>query len=230
MPVSEKELNALSTDGPKDGEAVSVGQRVLSVLRREIITTHLEPGQVIKEAEIAARLGVSKTPVREALQTLFAEDFVMAFPRRGYVVRPVGLNDIRDIMDLRLAIEPPLTGVAARQSTPALVQQLHKILGGQLDSGSNYAQRLDAASEFHRAIAATARNGRADRLLRTYFDETTRMHYLFERVREHVVSEDELRAHRAILDAIEMKDEARAQQEMISHLQESNEALLRSFY
>lgn len=205
-------------------------QRVLLALRHDIVTARLEPGQVIREADIASRLGVSKTPVREALQTLFAEDFVTAFPRRGYVVRSVGLNDIRDIMNLRLAIEPPLTAVAARRSTPALVQRLEEILRRQLNKRLSHTQRLDAASEFHRSIAAVARNDRAERLLRIYFDETTRMHYLFETVNEHVVSENELRAHRSILDAIGSRDEIRAQQEMINHLQESNQALLRSFY
>lgn len=207
-----------------------MGQQVLQTLRHEIVTARIEPGQIILEADIASRLGVSKTPVREALRTLLAEDFVISFPRRGYMVRPVGLNDIRDIMDLRLAIEPPLSAITARRSTPELVQELDEILQRQMNSELDQIQRLEAANQFHRAIAAAARNDRAERLLRIYFDETTRMHYLYERVNEHVVSESELRAHREILDAIAAKDEERTQQAVIAHLQESNQALLRSFY
>lgn len=212
----------------QDGSSVT--HRVLSTLRHEIVTAQLEPGEIIREAEIAARLGVSKTPVREALHTLLSEDFVMLFPRRGYAVRPVGLKDIRDIMDLRLSIEPPITGVAARRSTSVLVGKLEELLRRQSDESVEHTERLNAANDFHRTIAATARNERAEKLLNIYFDETTRMHYLFEEVHEHVVSHEELSSHRAILDAIASKDEGLAKKEMVAHLQESNEAILRSFH
>lgn len=213
-----------------DIEQTSVTQRVLHALRQDIVTGKLQPEQVLRESEIATRLGVSKTPVREALQSLLAEDFVMVFPRRGYVVRPVGVNDIRDIMDLRMSIEPPIAGIAALRRGAELVERLEEFLARQSDENLDFDQRLKAASDFHRAIAATAGNRRAERLLRTYFDETTRMHYLFSRVSDHVVSGGELDAHRAILQAIADKDEAAARQAMVEHLKESNEALLRSFY
>lgn len=211
-------------------EQASASQRVLAILRQEIVTGKLEPEQVIHESETALRLGVSKTPVREALQGLLWEGFVMAFPRRGYVVRPVGMNDIRDVMDLRMSIEPPITGIAARRRSSELVEELREILARQVDEGLEFDERLRAANDFHRAIAATAGNKRAERLLCTYFDETTRMHYLFSRASNHVVSPSELDAHQEILDAITEQDEARARQAMTDHLQESNEALLRSFY
>lgn len=208
----------------------SVAQRVLLTLRQEIVTARLEPGQVIRENDTASRLGVSKTPVREALQALLAEEFVMVFPRRGYVVRPVGVNDMRDIMDLRMSIEPPITAIAAGRCTVALTRELEEILDRQGDDNLEFAQRIQAASDFHRTIVTAAGNKRAERLLCTYFDETTRMHYLFSRAIDHVVSPDELRSHHAILNAVAAKDEIRAQQAMTAHLQESNEALLRSFY
>lgn len=218
---------------PKSIEIVdgsSVTSQVLSILRQEIITAQIQPGEVIREVEIAKRLGVSKTPVREALHTLLSEDLVMLFPRRGYAVRNVGLTDIRNIMDLRMYIEPPITAQAARRSTPELVQKLEELLHVQSDDNIEHTQRLNAANDFHRTIAATARNERAEKLLNIYFDETTRMHYLFDEANDHVVSENELTSHREILDAIAAKDEQLAHEAMVAHLQESNEALLRSFH
>lgn len=208
----------------------SVTERVLATLRHEIVTAQIPPGEVVRESDIATRLGVSKTPVREAFQALLSEDFIMLFPRRGYVIRPVGLQDIREIMALRLSIEPPITGIAARRSTRSLVHRLEELLSRQSNENIAHAERLEAANDFHRLIAATARNERAEKLLNIYFDETTRMHYLYEEVNEHVVSDNELNSHRAILDAIAAKNETQAEQEMIAHLQESNEALLKSFY
>lgn len=153
----------------------------------------------------------------------------MLFPRRGYVIRPVGLQDIRNIMDLRLSIEPPITATAARRSTPELVEKLEALLRRQSDDSVPHEERLEAANDFHRTIAATARNERAEKLLNIYFDETTRLHYLFEEANDHVISDAELNSHQTILDAIATKNEEQARQEMITHLEESNEALLRSF-
>jgi len=207
----------------------SVTHRVLDTLRHEIVTAQIPPGEIVREAEIADRLGVSKTPVREALQSLLSDDFVMLFPRRGYVIRPVGLQDIRNIMDLRLSIEPPITATAARRSTPELAEKLEALLRRQSDNSVPHEARLEAANDFHRTIAATARNERAEKLLNIYFDETTRLHYLFEEANDHVVSDAELSSHQAILDAIATKNEEQARHEMTAHLEESNQALLRSF-
>lgn len=218
----------LSAD-PTTGE-ISVTQRVLDELRNEIVTAKLAPGSVIREADVAARFRVSKTPVREALQRLLAEDFVMVFPRRGYMVRPVGITDIQNIMALRLYIEPPLSAIAAKRRPPEILERLTAVLKLQEDESAEQSARLAAAPEFHRLIASVARNERVNRLLRTYFDETTRMHYLFPEATAHVTSDAELEAHRGILEAITVGDTERAAQAMADHLTESNEALLRSFY
>ncbi|RZT68444.1 GntR family transcriptional regulator [Leucobacter luti] len=211
-------------------EDLSVTQRVLAELRTEIVTARLAPGSVIREADIAARFRVSKTPVREALQRLLAEDFVMVFPRRGYMVRQVGISDIKNIMALRMYIEPPLSAVAATRRTPKLLDRLGALLDLQRDESLDHASRLAVAPEFHGLIADVSRNDRVNRLLRTYFDETTRMHYLFPEATAHVTSEEELTAHQEILDAIAAQDPDRASAAMAHHLAESNEALLRSFY
>lgn len=222
-------MSTARTTAVHETDQDSVAHRVLQTLRQEIVSAQLKPGQVIREAETAARLGVSKTPVREALHALLWEDFVMVFPRRGYVVRQVGMDDLREVMDLRLSIEPRITAIAARVRSDDLIPQLEGLLDRQLDESLPLPERLTAASDFHRAIAATAGNKRAERLLRTYFDETTRTHYLFPRATDHVVSDAELESHRRILDAITARDETDAQSAMEEHLEESNEALLRSF-
>lgn len=208
---------------------LSVTQKVLAELRHDIVTARLAPGQIIREAEIAERMFVSKTPVREALQFLLAEGFVQVFPRRGYMVTPVSLTDIRNIMNLRLYIEPPLTAVAAKRRSEQLLERLRECLAIQLDESLSDDLRLDAASDFHRSIMSVARNERAEKLLRTYYDETTRIHYLFEEASAHVTSQEELIAHRQILEAIENGDAEAAENGMREHLIESNTALLKSF-
>ncbi|MCW2287112.1 DNA-binding GntR family transcriptional regulator [Leucobacter luti] len=227
-------MDANMGHSPREADAnagdLSVTQRVLEELRTEIVTAQLAPGSVIREADVAARFRVSKTPVREALQRLLAEDFVMVFPRRGYMVKPVGITDLQNVMALRSYIEPPLAAIAAKRRSSEVLEQLEASLALQRDGSAELTDRLAAAPEFHRLIAAVARNERANGLLRTYFDETSRMHFLFPEAVEHITSETEFAAHREILDAIIAGDAERASAAMAEHLTESNEALLRSFY
>src|SRR3954451_6110206 len=82
-------------------------------LREEILTARLLPGTTILEPELAARFGVSKTPVREALRLLVQDGWVMVLPRRGYLVRALGLDDLRDVFQLREMIEPGFAAEAA---------------------------------------------------------------------------------------------------------------------
>ncbi|MGP5048835.1 GntR family transcriptional regulator [Glutamicibacter ardleyensis] len=223
-------MGTVATTAKLDTDQSSVTERVLSILRHEMVTGQLEPEQVINESETALRLGVSKTTVREALHGLLWEGFVIAFPRRGYVVRALGMNDIRDVMDLRMSIEPPIAGIAARRCSVELVKKLSQILARQDDKSAAYNEKLQATTDFHRAIASAAGNKRAERLLSTYFDETTRIYYLFSRAASYVGSPNDIRAHQEILEAISAQDAPRAQQAMIDHLQESNDALLRMLH
>ena len=88
-------------------------ERVHARLREDILTARLLPGSTILEPELAARFGVSKTPVREALRLLVQDGWVIVLPRRGYLVRPLGLEDLRDVFQLREMIEPGFAAEAA---------------------------------------------------------------------------------------------------------------------
>ena len=75
--------------GRRRKEPASLTERTYQVLRRDILTCAIEPGSEISEADIADRLSISKTPVREALGRLRVEGFVKTFPRRGYQIVPL---------------------------------------------------------------------------------------------------------------------------------------------
>ncbi|WP_336643488.1 GntR family transcriptional regulator [Microbacterium sp. MMO-113] len=157
-------LHTHAVDSRRRAAALGDGNRVLSrtqkvyvALRDDIVRTRLAPGEVVIEPELAARFGVSKTPVREALQILVVEGLVVALPRRGYVVRPLGINEVREVLDLRLIIEPPMAAGATRYGNEAFVEELSSILEAQR-SGSGTAELTDAARAFHECILGAARN------------------------------------------------------------------------
>lgn len=97
-------------------------------LRRLVITGELLPGTRIVEDRLAARLGVSRNPVREALQALAAEGFVDILPRRGAIVAQVTQAEAEDLFDVRAALEPLAARLAARRSDAAGHARLREVL------------------------------------------------------------------------------------------------------
>jgi len=97
-------------------------------VRRLVITGELAPGSRIVEDRLAARLGVSRNPVREALQALAAEGFVEILPRRGAMVAQITTQQAEDLFDVRAALEPLAARLAARRAGPADVARLSEVL------------------------------------------------------------------------------------------------------
>ena len=91
------------------GEALEQPGWVYELLREEIISGRLEQNCRLKVAELAARYGTSTNPVREALQLLRGEGFVVIEPNRGARVRPIDESFVRDIIEIEVLIEPALT-------------------------------------------------------------------------------------------------------------------------
>lgn len=208
----------------------SHSERVRELLRSEILTGVLRPGAIVLEPELAQRFEVSKTPVREALQMLMVEGLVAVLPRKGYMVRTLSFQDVREVMELRLILEPPLVAQAARTATAEQLQQLREILDRQFLETAELEDRLTAAAEFHRVAVVASRNTRAAGLLDSLTAEISRLHHLMPVVRDHIFSEEEREAHEAILDAIASGDGAGAEKRMREHLIESNSAMVKAFY
>lgn len=101
------------------GRVERASDRAYRVLRDEIISWHALPGTPLAEVELAARLGMSRTPVREALTRLAEDGLVVAVGGRGLVVAPLDEHDIRALYVLRAALEPVAARLAAQTADPA---------------------------------------------------------------------------------------------------------------
>lgn len=204
--------------------------RVRDRLRRQILEAELAPGAVVIETGLAKEYGVSKTPVREALQLLAVEGLVKVLPRKGYMVTSLGYNDIREFMELRLLLEPPLFAAAARNSSADLVVTLQELIVQQFKDDADLSTRLDAASEFHVACVRASRNNRAVEIVRRLTDEVNRLHHLVPGVESHIRSDTERAAHEAIVAAIAAGDADLAESAVREHLMESNATMIREFF
>ncbi|HSK59587.1 MAG TPA: GntR family transcriptional regulator [Actinomycetospora sp.] len=147
------------------GDAPALPERVVLQLRERILSGGLRPGTFLRPDRLAVELGVSPTPVREALQALRADDMVRALPRRGFVVAPLDRGDVADLF----AVQAHLTGELAARAAVALDADGLAVLR---DLGADVEALIEAppgddlalAEAEHRFHAALNRAGGARKL------------------------------------------------------------------
>lgn len=199
---------------------VSATERVYSSLKEQILATERRPESFLVEQELAEEFGVSKTPVRDALRILAHERWVTVIPRRGYLVRPLRLEDVSELFALRQMIEPTLAGWAAERGTEAEKTELAEILAQQQAATTN-DDAFDASVQFHVQLTQMARNSRAETVLHDLLEELYRIRRMAFWLDSRIQDPDELAGHGGILEAIEAGDGALARQRMDQHTRES---------
>jgi DNA-binding GntR family transcriptional regulator len=134
--------------------------RIAEQIKRRIVTGQLEPGQKLVEKELAAACNVSRTPLREALARLVNEGLAVSVPYRGIFVRRVSLRQVRDIYEVRIAIEGLAAMFAAERSKKADLNRLGKLLVAMdAERAGDDADELKLLNErFHRGIAEASGN------------------------------------------------------------------------
>jgi DNA-binding GntR family transcriptional regulator len=194
------------------------------ILRRELV-----PGERISPPDIAATMGVSITPVRDAVNQMAAEGLVTVTPRRGTVVSPVSIRDIEELYEIRLMIEPDAAERAAERATPeeiAGVQELAARLeagpaGGAsgVDDLETYLHEIATDAELHAAVVRAAHNQRLDTLysgLRTHVLVARAVFPRLYRGQPHRRGE-----HQRVVDAIAAHDGGAARDAMAAHLRQA---------
>lgn len=127
--------------------------QVTAELRRRILTGEFAPGERLVEDRLAALLGVSRNPVREAIRVLAAEAFVEVVPRRGAAVARLSPDEAVELFDVRMSLEGLAARLAARKRTPTAIARLSALLdsargavdGGQLDDVADFNTAFHAA-------------------------------------------------------------------------------------
>lgn len=176
-------------------------------LKREILDNVLPPGFQALEAEIALKLRMSRTPVREALIRLEAEGLVELIPRRGVRVTPISPDDMREIYEILTALEPQAAAtVAVTGLTEEQVARLEAIVSdmAQALDAEDLDAWADADDQFHRTLLELGSNRRLIDFVKTLLDQSHRARVVTLRLRElPIKSTDE---HRRILDRLAAGD------------------------
>lgn len=209
--------------------AGSLSERVYELLKEEILRVERRPGELLAEAELADRFHVSKTPIREALRLLARDGWVIVMPRKGYLIRPVRLEDVREIFAIRDILEPHAASLAARVTHADHIAQLQEIIDIQESAVGNLDAALGAARSFHIALVEISGNGRLSRMLVDLLDEVRRLHFLLPNVESHITSQEELQAHRSLIQAIADGQSEQAGAIMRTHVNEVARTLVKGF-
>ena len=208
---------------PRSGEAGSFADRAYYAIRELIVTLELPPGAVVREPELTERLGIGRTPVREALRRLAQERLVEVFPRRGMFVTKVDVRDLARLCEVRLALEPEAARLAAERATEADLAELRAVLA-ELDGGRKRDPRalLDLDERIHRALYHASHNPFLAETLEEYFAHALRIWMV---ALEHTDIGGAVGGHHAVLEAVVRGDGARAARLMREHVESFEEAV-----
>jgi DNA-binding GntR family transcriptional regulator len=213
-----------------DGAKLPLTERVYHQLKDDILHARLLPGASVLESELAGRFGVSKTPVREALRLLVQDGWVTVLPRKGYLIRPLGLDDLREVFQLREMLEPGFAAEAARRFVRDHDDSgVSLAVDAQRSSVHDLDRALASAADFHIRIAAMAGNARAARIIANLVDEVTRLHNLVPGLEAHIGSREEIEAHERIARVITAGNQREAARAMREHLLATHRALVAVF-
>jgi DNA-binding GntR family transcriptional regulator len=208
-------------------EPVQLADRTLSLVRAAIVSGELAPGEPLRDRQLADMLGVSRTPVREALHRLEAVGLVVPRGRGGWMVSPFTEADVRELFQLRLVLESLGLEELARTRDAGSISEIGDFFRDYSHPipQERYPEYFAEDNAFHKRIVACSWNRRVRDIyavLETQIDRGR--HFLITSVGGR--GEETLDEHLAIVDAVRDLDFRRARNHLVSHLHTGEELML----
>lgn len=195
-----------------------LSDQAYSAIRDLIVTLELAPGAIVSEADLMTRLGMGRTPVREALRALARERLIDVYPRRGMFVAGVDARDLASLSEARAVLEPAAARLAARRLTESDKAILDDLLA-ELDALGTKPDERDLITldrRLHRFVYATARNPFLESTLEEQYTHALRIWFMALDRLPHL--DDAVKEHRDILEAIRRGDADQAAITMAAHI------------
>ena len=201
-----------------------LSQQVYETIKKDIVSLKYPPGSFLKERELAESLGVSRTPVREAIQRLSQELWVISGDGKKMQVRPITLADVHEIIQIRNIIENSAIDWLIEHGEPRVIAgQLDSILDEMKKINEQYLfTRLDLSS--HCLIIKSMQNERLARFWATIQEEVIRMGLMA--LRGEYRFGEVIREHEMLVNALWKKDPVKVKAAMSEHLENSFASLL----
>jgi GntR family transcriptional regulator, rspAB operon transcriptional repressor len=218
------------TAAPRTGKAGATASRrrlprqslrdaAYEAIKHRIITCKFKPGECINEASVSALLGFGRTPVHQALDRLMLEEMVEVIPRKGVIVKPVILQDVMQMIDVRLINEVHCAGLAAARADDTHIKKLVSITdqARQAIAERDIHALMTFDREFHLALADATKNFELAEVVRKLNERSLRFWFISFTTPDHHHSFQE--QHEAILAAVHSHDSKAAESAMRAHIE-----------
>lgn len=199
---------------------------VFEHLREAIIKGKLRPGERLMEMQLADEMGVSRTPVREAIRKLELEGLVIMVPRRGAYVADLSIKDVAETFEIRSALEALAAALAAERITPEESEEMERILVriGTAIENEDLQQTVELDEQYHNLMYQASRNDRLMQILNNLREQIQRFRITTLAMPGRV--RGVLHEHRSIAEAISERNSELAHRLALEHIENAENALM----
>lgn len=201
---------------------------VFNTLRRAILKGELKPGERLMEIALAEKLGVSRTPIREAMRKLELEGLVVMIPRRGAQVANITEKDLNDVLEVRIALEKMAIEKACQLITEEELEELEKTAKKfeKVIDEENVVKLAEADEAFHDVIYKASGNVRLNQVLNNLREQIYR--YRVEYLKDEATRNDLIREHEMICNAIRERNAEKAVEITFQHIENQRQAIIQT--
>ena len=198
---------------------------VFNTLRQAILKGELKPGERLMEIQLANKLGVSRTPIREAIRKLELEGLVLMIPRRGAEVAEITEQNLRDVLEVREALEELSVKLACEHATEAQIEDMKKAADAfeQTLNGDDVTKIAEADVAFHDSINMATDNKKLIQILNNLREQMYR--YRVEYLKNKDVYEQLVEEHEILIRAVAKRDKVQAVEIICRHIDNQEKAI-----
>lgn len=199
---------------------------VFDVLMNAIMNGQLSPGERLLEVQLADEMGVSRTPVREAIRRLELEGFVIMVPRKGAYVAGLSVDDVECVYEIRIALESLAVRLAASRMTDEDYQLLDDLAARMTATWQegNVEQWVALDAQFHELLYKFSRNERLVQMMSNIMEQLSR--YRIISLADMTVRRNSLSEHQALIEALKQRDSAAAEAAAAKHIENTKCSLV----
>ncbi len=201
---------------------------IFDTLREAIIIGELKPGERLMEVQLAQKMGVSRTPVREAIRKLELEGLVEMLPRKGAHIADLSVKDIMDVLEVRATLDGLASSLSASRITDDEIKELKHVHSQFVNyvEKENLQGSIKKDVEFHDIIYRSSRNDKLIQISNNLREQIQRFRVIY--IKDYSSTRELIKEHIEIIDAITSRDPAAAMRLAQSHIKKQEEAITRS--
>ena len=210
------------------GNYLPLRDLVYNNVRTAILSETLKPGKRLMEVELAEILGVSRTPVREALRKLEMEGFIEILPRKGAIVKIISAKDIQNLLEIRASLEALATKIACKKMNLKSKEDLKEAGNefAQAVSDSDIDRMIQTDVKFHDIIFSSTHNEKLIQIINNLKEQIYRYRVIY--IKDKSYLKNIIKEHNEIVESIMENNAEKAGKVAVIHIQNQENALIKA--